>query len=186
MTMSGTTISIKYKDCLYNNAYDIFFDDTRIYDAILVENGNVSLNFASYELDPLLKAVYTRFSNAEIAYDTKEIFKHKFAQKLLNVVENYIFKKKMLTEVYNLTNEDIDVINSTLAQIANNPSEVNNNGLNEALNFFDQQTGTKTRENKLNAYIKAFTLMRNGIIDEFLNEIKPLFYTVLIPTNYII
>ena len=184
--MSSTTMSIKYKDCLEDNAYDIFFDGSNIYDSILVENANMSLPFSQSELYPFLKAVHTRFSNAEIAFDTKEIFKHKFAQKLLNIMNNYIFKRKVLNNAYNLTDDELEVVNSTLAQIANNPTELNTDGLTTPLTFFDQQTGTKTRENKLNAYIKAFTLMRNDIIEDFLNEIKPLFYTVLIPTNYII
>ena len=184
--MSSTVMTIKYKDCLKDNNFEIFFDGSRIYDIVLVENGNHTLTFEQYDLDPFLKAAYTRFSNAEIAYDTKEIFIHKFAQKLLNIMNNYIFKRKLLNNAYKLTNDELETVNSTLAQIANNPTELNTDGLSTPLTFFDQQTGTKTRENKLNAYIKAFSLMRNDIIEDFLNEIKPLFYTVLIPTNYII
>ena len=184
--MSSTVMTIKYKDCLQGNNFEIFFDGSTIYNTILVENGNHTLSFEQYDLDPFLKAAYTRFSNAEIAYDTKEIFIHKFAQKLLNIMNNYIFKRKLLNNAYKLTNDELETVNSTLAQIANNPTELNTDGLTTPLTFFDQQTGTKTRENKLNAYIKAFTLMRNDIIEDFLNEIKPLFYTVLIPTNYII
>lgn len=184
--MSSTVMTIKYKDCLKDNDYEIFFDGSSIYDTVLVENGNISLSFSQSELYPFLKAAHTRFSNAEIAYDTKEIFKHKFAQKLLNIMNNYIFKRKLLNKAYRLSDDELETVNSTLAQIANNPTELNTDGLTTPLTFFDQQTGTKTRENKLNAYIKAFTLMRNDIIEDFLNEIKPLFYTVLIPTNYII
>lgn len=184
--MSSTVMTIKYKDCLKDNDYEMFFDDTIIYDEILVENGNFPLDFERSELAPFLKAAYTRFSNAEIAYDTKEIFIHKFAQKLLNIMNNYLFKKNVLKNSYKLSLDELESVNSTLAQIANNPSDLNSDGLSTPLSFFDQQTGTKTRENKLNAYIKAFTLMRNNIIDDFLNEIKSLFYSVLIPTNYII
>lgn len=184
--MSSTVMSIKYKDCLKDNDYETFFDGSIIYDIVLVENGNVPLTFERSDLAPFLKVVQTRFSNAEIAYDTKEIFIHKFAQKLLNIMTNYIFKRNLLNKSFKLTDDDFEVVNSTLAQIANNPTELTTDGLTSPLTFFDQQTGTKTRENKLNAYIKAFTLMRNDIIEDFLNEIKPLFYTVLIPTNYII
>ena len=184
--MSSTTMTIKYKDCLKVNDYETFFDGTTIYDNLIIEGGYISFRFNRTQLTPLLQAVYVRFSNAEIAYDTKEIFKHKFAQKLLNIMNNYIFKRKLLNNAYNLTDDELETVNSTLAQIANNPTELNTDGLSTPLTFFDQQTGTKTRENKLNAYIKAFTLMRNDIIEDFLNEIKPLFYTVLIPTNYII
>ena len=184
--MSSTVMSIKYKDCLKDNDYETFFDGTTIYDTLLIENANIPLWVDTVELSPLLKAVYTRFSNSEIAYNTKEIFKYKFTQKLLNVLNNYIFKQRILNKAYQLTDDELETVNSTLAQIANNPTELNTDGLTTPLTFFDQQTGTKTRENKLNAYIKAFTLMRNNIIEDFLNEIKPLFYTVLIPTNYII
>lgn len=184
--MSSTVMTIKYKDCLKDNDYETFFDGTTIYDNLIIEGGYISFHFNRTQIDPLLKAVYFRFSNSEIAFDTKEIFKHKFIQKLLNILNNFCYKQRMLEKVFNLTDDDLEVVNSTLAQIANNPNEVNTDGLTTPLTFFDQQTGTKTRENKLNAYIKAFTLMRNDIIEDFLNEIKPLFYTVLIPTNYII
>ena len=184
--MSSTVMSIKYKDCLKDNDYQIFFDGTKIYDMLIIEGGFISAQFNLTQLTPLLQAVYVRFSNAEIAYDTKEIFKHKFIQKLLNILNSFCYKQRMLEKIYNLSDDDLETVNSTLAQIANNPTELNTDGLSTPLTFFDQQTGTKTRENKLNAYIKAFTLMRNDIIEEFLNEIKPLFYTVLIPTNYII
>ena len=184
--MSSTVMTIKYKDCLKDNDYETFFDGTKIYDNLIIEGGFISNRFNLAQLNPLLQAVYIRFSNSEIAYDTKEIFKHKFIQKLLNILNNFCYKQRMLEKVYNLTDDDLETVNSTLAQIANNPTELNTDGLTSPLTFFDQQTGTKTRENKLNAYIKAFTLMRNDIIEDFLNEIKPLFYTVLIPTNYII
>ena len=184
--MSSTVMTIKYKDCLKDNDYETFFDGTTIYDNLIIEGGYISFRFDRTQLDPLLQAVYVRFSNAEIAYDTKEIFKHKFIQKLLNILNNFCYKQRMLEKVFNLTDDDLEVVNFTLAQIANNPTVLNTDGLKTPLTFFDQQTGTKTRENKLNAYIKAFTLMRNDIIEDFLNEIKPLFYTILIPTNYII
>ena len=184
--MSSTVMSIKYKDCLNDNDYETFFDGTTIYDNLIIEGGYISFRFNRTQLTPLLQAVFIRFSNSEIAYDTKEIFKHKFIQKLLNILNNFCYKQRMLEKVFNLTDDELETVNSTLAQIANNPTELNTDGLTTPLTFFDQQTGTKTRENKLNAYIKAFTLMRNDIIEDFLNEIKPLFYTVLIPTNYII
>ena len=184
--MSSTVMTIKYKDCLKDNDYETFFDGTTIYDNLIIEGGYISLHFNHTQLDPLLQAVYVRFSNSEIAYNTKEIFKHKFIQKLLNILNNFCYKQRMLEKAFNLSDDELETVNSTLAQIANNPTELNTDGLTTPLTFFDQQTGTKTRENKLNAYIKAFTLMRNDIIEDFLNEIKPLFYTVLIPTNYII
>lgn len=184
--MSSTVMTIKYKDCLKDNDYETFFDGTTIYDNLIIEGGYIALRFNRTQLTPLLQAVFIRFSNSEIAYDTKEIFKHKFIQKLLNILNNFCYKQRMLEKVFNLSDDELETVNSTLAQIANNPTELNTDGLTTPLTFFDQQTGTKTRENKLNAYIKAFTLMRNDIIEDFLNEIKPLFYTVLIPTNYII
>ena len=43
-------MSIKYKDCLKDNNFELFFDGSRIYDTVLVENGNHTLIFNEFDL----------------------------------------------------------------------------------------------------------------------------------------
>ena len=84
----------------------------------------------------------------------------------------------MADSIYQLTNDQLVLLNRALANSANNPNtEVDDP--TEPLAFISNQTYTQIKDNELQAYLRAISLIPSKRIREFLTKIRPLFKTYI-------
>mgnify|MGYP001175082829 FL=1 len=131
----------------------------------------------------IYKYLYARYCNSNINYDTIDAFKRHFGITYEDTYEQLKMRKNILIAQYNLTLEELSVINKaintlTSSGITNNAQNnaVTNlvNPLEELLPYIDNQTSNKfidnstaeLQNNLLNSYLNAL----NKVTDKFLND----------------
>ena len=100
------------------------------------------------------------YSHCNIRYSTPE----PFINELVNVYQNkfgqFLKEKNIIDEMYNLTNDELIMLNNTLTNIANNPNDAPADPL-QPLQYISAQTYTQTNDNKLRAYFNALNSIPN-------------------------
>ena len=80
------------------------------------------------------------------------VYQNKFAQ--------FLKQKNIIDEMYQLTNEELVLVNNALTNIANNPNDEVADP-NQPLNYISAQTYTQSNDNKLRAYYNALNSIPN-------------------------
>lgn len=109
------------------------------------------------------------FNHCDIRYSDP----YSFLNELVNVYENkfkqFLKEKEIIDSIYNLTNKEIEVLNESITNMANNPNEEPEDPL-KPLNFISAQTFQQNKSNKIKAYLEALNNIPSLNIYKFLNE----------------
>ena len=110
--------------------------------------------------------LYRHFNHVNIRYTSVNAF----LGELLNVYENKFkqFKKEkdLIETIQGLTNEDLQLVSTTLSNMANNPNDEVDDPL-QPLNYISAQTFENVQSNKLRAYLDALNNMPSLNIYKF-------------------
>lgn len=120
-----------------------------------------------------------KFVNCSIAYDTKEIFKHRFKMILVDNIKEYVRRKQIIDGLYNLTDDEMAIINKYIHNYANNPN-ITVSDVFEELPYITQQDNSKQVMSKLDAYANYLNYILPYGNMEFLRKFEKLFKTIFI------
>lgn len=167
----GSAITFYFKNIFPAEAdFTTFISGYNIADLSDAKN----LTFAKY----LYKIMYREFANSNIQYLTPDEFKLDLANYIEDYFEQYKKQIALADSIYQLTNDQLVLLNRALANSANNPNtEVDDP--TEPLAFISNQTYTQIKDNELQAYLRAISLIPSKRIREFLTKIRPLFKTYI-------
>lgn len=155
---------------------DVFKDDTEFNQYLTDFNITLPTGITYSDLYDLF---LNKFVNCSIAYDTKEIFKHRFKMILVDNIKEYVRRKQIIDGLYNLTDDEITIINKYIHNYANNPN-ITVSDVFEELPYITQQDNSKQIMSKLDAYANYLNYILPYGNMEFLRKFEKLFKTIFI------
>jgi len=111
--------------------------------------------------------LYRQFAKQNIRYDRIELFLNALATLYEEKFQSFYREKKLLDKIYSLTFEELEVINDTLSNVANNPNTKPTDAL-KPLEYVSAQTFSRITDNKLRAYLSALNNLPMLNIERFI------------------
>lgn len=109
------------------------------------------------------------FSHANIRYDEQSAFLLEFVNIYSTKFKHFLKQKEFIDNIYNLTMDEIIILEESLSNLANNPNDEVTNPL-EALNYISAQTYNQRKDGKLNKYVEALEKLPTLNTYSFINE----------------
>lgn len=161
----------------YTFYFEEIFPDHQSFSDYLTNYGIVlPLSITSQNLYDLF---LDRYMNCSIAFDTIDVFKHRFKILLNDYLQEYATRIATLNKVYPLTDDELLVVNTYINNYANNPNYQLTDVYNE-LGYVSNQNNGINRGNKLGAYITYLKTLTPYGNQEFLDRFKKLFKQIYI------
>lgn len=133
--------------------------------------------------DYLFKIMNRKFHNSNIQFDTQDDFKCELANKVEDTFDKYARQLTLIEKMNNLTDGEIQQVSTALANSANNPNDQPDDPT-KPLPFISAQAYSMVGTGKLQALLTALKSTQTKLIDEFLDNVRPLFKGVL-PQNIV-
>lgn len=167
----SSALTFYFKEIFPN--FEKFKDFLTQYDVVDVTDNN-NLNFAKY----VYKVLFRRYCNSNVQYDTIEDFCCDLANILEDNFDKYKRQFEIIKDMYNLTNDELAILNKALANNSLNPNtEVDDP--TQPLNYISAQAFSYTSDNKVNAFMRALENMPTKLVDSLLRRCVNLFKTIL-------
>lgn len=128
--------------------------------------------------------IYFKYKNCTINYDNPIEFLTDLKLKILNVIEKYCRKHEYIQELYQLTNEDFQTIQTSINATAINDNTTLEKPLDNMAEYVSNQLGNKIKESTVSAILRKIDTLRDDVMLDFINEVKPLFISVIPQQNY--
>lgn len=126
----------------------------------------------------MFKIIYRRFHNSNVQYDTQDAFKCDLA----NIIEDCFAKYKKQVEIaqklYDMSENDILELSSTLANSGNNPNTQPNDP-KKPLDYFGAQVFSFVKSGKLVGYLTALQSIPTKMIGAVLTDCAGLFKRII-------
>jgi len=155
---------------------DVFKDDTE-FNQYLTDFGITLPTGITYS--DLYNLFLDKFVNCSIAYDTKEVFKHRFKIILNDNLREYLRRKQIIDGLYNLTDDEMTIMNEYIHNYANNPN-ISVTDVFEKLPYITQQDNSKQTISKLDAYANYLNYILPYGDESFLKKFEKLFKQIFI------
>jgi len=126
------------------------------------------------------KYLYARFGNTSIGYYEVASFLRQFGLTYENFFNRFKMQRQIVDSLYDININDLITSQIFISNIANNPNDMPENPLDNALNFVSQQTSSKITSNKLESYFKSLQMISDNLLDEFLEQFRKHFISILI------
>lgn len=107
------------------------------------------------------------FYHQNVRYEEPGAFITQFGNVLLNKYYKYKKYKEVIDAMYNLTLDEMRIVTDGLTNVANNPNDAPEDPL-KPLEYISMQTYSYTKENKLQAYLRALDAIPTLNIDELI------------------
>ncbi len=127
----------------------------------------------------LYKLFMDKYLNCSVNFDTKEVFKRRFSLLLNDYLKEYSVNIATKNAMYNLTDDELLIVNTYINNYANNPNYEIQDVYNE-LGYITNQNNGINRANKLTAYITFLKSLLPYGNEAFLDRFKKLFKTIYI------
>ena len=131
----------------------------------------------------LYRYLFNKFCNSNINYDTVDCFKRNFALTYENCFMQYKFRIDKINQLYALTNDDLNVIQYGISNVALNNNSAIENALDNVVDFVSSQTSDKQRANKFSAYLTAVREVSDKYIDDFIDKFRKHFMAIVTPNE---
>lgn len=161
--MGKFSITIKFKD-IYKS-YEDFEKDLTIYD-----------NYDKI----LFNYIYNYFCNSNIRYETIDAFKRHFLLEYENEKARFVKQILMNEKIYNLSEEQIYLIEQGITNVANNDNSLVEDPFKNIIKFITQQNTYARQSNAFIAFNNYLKEIKNKLIFDFLDEFKKHFISVII------
>lgn len=170
----ATTPTFKFEQCFKNySEFKALTDDLELYAADDV----VSESFNKY----FFSILYLRWKGNSISYQTIDEFKMAFAFVYTDIFKKYRMQKALIDKVYELSNEDIEILTESISNGAYNPNTAPKKPF-ELINFVSAQNATRLKNSKLAAYLGAIKNAPTLNAREMTDAFEELFM-LIIPTH---
>lgn len=126
----------------------------------------------------LYKILYNFYCNSNVAYDTKDAFKRHFAITYQNIFEQFKFRTNKLKKLYELDDEELNVIQYGIQNVGLNDNSKLNNALDNVLEFVSSQTSDKTRANKFASYLTSVRDVADMYMRDFIDNFRQHFLCI--------
>lgn len=155
---------------------DIFPDDVT-FSTFLTDYGVVLPS--TIQATALYNLFLNKYLNCSINFDTKEVFKRRFSLILNDYLKEYSVNVATKNAIYNLTEDELIVVNTYINNYANNPNYEVTDVYSE-LGYISNQNNGINKANKLTAYINYLKGLLPYGNEAFLDRFKKLFKTIYI------
>ena len=148
--------------------FEEIFPDYESWQYFIEQSSNIDMTNADNVVfdEYCFGLLFRHFNHQNIRYSSIDAF----LGELLNVYENKFeqFKKEkaLIDTIYQLSNEDLQLVSTALTNMANNPNDDVENPL-APLSFISAQTYQQMQSNKLKAYLDALNNMPSLNIYKF-------------------
>lgn len=129
--------------------------------------------------------LYARYGNSTIA----SIDENQFQFKVYSIIFQYgpTWEKELSIQdavrALNVGDADLEEGSTKIYNAAQNPDVAPSDQTLQELQYISNQNVSKTKRGKVEQYAIIEELMKRDVSDYFLNKFKPLFLTVVAPTN---
>lgn len=135
----------------------------------------------------LYKKLMQKYANENINYATLEAFKRNFAITYEDNFEQYEVRKRIITQTYNLSAEDLTIAQEAINNIALNNNEILDDAkdpLDTKVNFISNQSTSRVKQAKLDSYITAIASITSQLLNDYLEKFRKHFMTVYLNPKY--
>lgn len=178
----STTLTFLFND-IFKNYSDWEYWSKQV--GIIDSNNNEDILFDKY----CYKILSRHFCNQSIRYNTIGEFLLELALIYEDKFNHFKMQKKLIERLYRLSPEDLEIINESITNMANNPNTSPDNP-RSPLKYISAQTFGVAKNGKLQAYLNAINNIPTFKVFEFINKpvdgglsFKDLFMVVQ-PINY--
>lgn len=130
----------------------------------------------------LLKQIYLKYHNYDIAFSTVSAFLCEFILRLNKELTALKLKYTNLIKLCNITDDDIQTIRKDFMAFADNNAEIdatdNEQYISEILGYVNTQTGRKVIDNKFLTFYNYYKKISNDTLLDFIESLKTLFVLV--------
>ena len=161
--MNNFSKTIKFKD-IYASFED-FKNDLTIIDNI----DKILFNY-----------IYNYYCNSNIRYETIDAFKRHFVMEYENESTRFKMQLSMMDKIYNLSEDDVIMIENGINNVANNDNSLVENPFKEIIKFITNQSTYQRNSNRFIALINYVNELKNKQIFDFLDNFKKHFLSVIL------
>lgn len=180
ITMSVQVINNTFAVTFYFKEIFGSYDDFKLF---LSEFTNIdpedSLNVT------LFGYLFNKYCNSNVNYDTIDAFKRNFAIVYENIFAQYKFRVDKINKVYELSDEDLNVISYGINNVALNDNSAIENALDDVVDFVTSQTSNKQKANKFMSYLNALKDVNDRYIVDYLDKFRKLFIAIIPSKIYV-
>lgn len=124
----------------------------------------------------LYKKLYNRYCNSNILYMTPDGFIRHFMETYENVFDEMKFRLSLVGKMYQVTDDDLQTLNTMLNAIANNSDTALENPLDTLASYVSMQQGNKNKGNIFEAYLNALEKVKDKYLLDFLRQFQGHFW----------
>lgn len=172
-TMTNQWNNLKFTDVFPD--YDTFRDEfLRIpfYQSITTDSA-----------ETLYYLLYGRYGNSTIINFDLNQFKFKLFSIVFQYGPSWEKRLDIQKKVRNLTEDELLSNGKIISNLAQNPQTLPGTGSDEELSYINQQSVSKQKKSKLEAYALQWEMIANDVTEDFIVRFEVLFKKVVTPVN---
>lgn len=172
-TMTNQWNNLKFTDVFPD--YDTFKDEfLRIpfYQSITTDSA-----------ETLYYLLYGRYGNSTIINFDLNQFKFKLFSIIFQYGPSWEKRLDIQKKVRNLTEDELLSNGKVISNLAQNPQTLPGTGSDEELSYINQQSVSKQKKSKLEAYALQWEMIANDVTEDFIVRFEVLFKKVVTPVN---
>lgn len=159
------------------------WDNVEKFTTDIIESG-MPIEITQESLTTLYYLLYARYGNSHIV---NEIDENQWKYSLYGVIFMYgpTWEKRLdiQRKVRSLSDEDIITGGVAIHNHASNPSTIPTTATLDELTYIDNQSTSRFKKSKLEAYALLSSLVETDVTEEFINKFKKLFKTFVMPNK---
>lgn len=152
------------------------FPDLNAFKAAMLNYSELSTTEAIHAT--LFRYLYNHYCNSNIAYITEDAFKRHFFEYYDDTFKQYKKRLELIGLMYDVTADDIQLLSQTINAIANNDDTALSNPLDSLASYVSMQQGSKSKTNKLLAFIDAIDKIKDKLTRSYIRQFTGLFFFI--------
>lgn len=157
-------------------SYEDFKNDENIYYGVGLNPG-----FRPGTDQTLFYLLSARYGNSSIANSDENQFKLKLFSTIFQYGPTWEKRLDIQSDLRALTEEELLTGTKQINNHSYNPSTAPSTDTLDELTTINEQTSTKYKRSKMDAYATLITLLEKDVTEEFMNKFKKLFLTIVEP-----
>lgn len=133
--------------------------------------------------ETLYYLLYGRYGNSTIINFDLNQFKFKLFSIIFQYGPSWEKRLDIQKKVRNLTEDELLSNGKVISNLAQNPQTLPGTGSDEELSYINQQSVSKQKKSKLEAYALQWEMIANDVTEDFIVRFEVLFKKVVTPVN---
>lgn len=162
--------------------FDLIFKNLDEYDAF-VNQFNLILSPDDKAIsDSIYYLLRNRYAGCAVAYDTVDLFLAEFGIVYTQYFRQYCEKKKTITDIYKLTDDDYAIVAESMTNVSNSPN-YNTTEPWQVLEFISNQSRGRTKASKVVAVYNKLRQLPDAQVDYIISKFDYLWLDILPSEN---